>query len=590
MNSTLLTASLEYEHDVVSARHRARHLAALLGFENQEQIRIATAVSEIARNAFRYARQGKVEFRVEEEPERLLLIAIEDRGPGIKELKTILGGGYVSATGMGMGLIGAKRLMDHFKVETREGHGTKVVLGKKLPRRGPRITAANLRQITAELAKVEPDTPFQQLQVQNRDLMRTMEELEARQIELARLNRELDETNRGVVALYAEINDKADYLQRASELKSRFLSNMSHEFRTPLNSILALTRILLDRLDGELTSEQEKQVSFIRRSAEQLSELVNDLLDLAKVEAGKITVRPAEFDVNTLFGTLRGVLRPLLVSNTVALVFEEPENIPPLNTDDGKISQILRNFVSNALKFTERGEVRVAAKLLKNDCVEFSVTDTGIGIAPQDQERIFEEFAQIESPIQKKVRGTGLGLPLSRKLAELLGGHVTLESTPGLGSSFRVSIPRIYSERRVEFRGEGQKAQRALLIDDDEVARYILKGLLTHTGMEIIESSEAEDGIKRAREERPDVIFLDLNMPGINGFEALELLSSYPETANIPVIINTSKILEQREIEKLVKAKAVLPKDNASRELGIQRLREALTKAGLNLIKEAQHV
>src|SRR5262249_13194357 len=149
------------------------------------------------------------------------------------------------------------------------------------------------------------------------------------------LNRELEDTNRGVVALYAELDEKADYLRRVSEMKSRFLSNMSHEFRTPLNSILSLARILLERLDGELSPEQEKQVTFIRKAAEDLSELVNDLLDLAKVEAGKVIIRPQEFDVGVLFGALRGMLRPLLSHNTaVSLVFEEPSGLSLLNTDD----------------------------------------------------------------------------------------------------------------------------------------------------------------------------------------------------------------------------------------------------------------
>lgn len=588
MNATLITTTLRYEQDVVSTRHRARHIAALLGFDNQEQIRIATAVSEIARNAFRYAGGGKVEFRVEEEPEKLFLITIEDKGPGIRDLKSILGGRYVSETGMGMGLIGAKRLMEPFRVETEEGKGTKVVLGKRLPRRAHRITAERIRHLTEELTQSTPESPLQELQIQNQDLLRTLSELEARQAELTRLNRELDETNRGVVALYAELNDKADYLQRASELKSRFLSNMSHEFRTPLNSILALTRILLDRLDGDLTLEQEKQVNFVRRSAEQLSELVNDLLDLAKVEAGKITVRPAEFDVSTLFGTLRGALRPLLVGTTVALIFEEPEGIAPLHTDDGKVSQILRNFISNALKFTERGEVRVSAKQIEGNQVVFCVADTGIGIAPEHQERIFEEFAQIENPLQRIVKGTGLGLPLSRRLAELLGGSVRLESTPGLGSTFFLTIPLRYSQKRV-VSFSGGAAYLALIIDDDEVARYILKGLLAGTNLEIREAATGEEGIRRALAERPDVIFLDLRLPGMSGFEALEALQAEPETSEIPVIINTSKILDQREIEKLAKAKAILSKDNPSREVGVQRVREALALAGLQFAKEVQH-
>lgn len=589
MTTTLLNVNIRHEHDVVNTRQRARMIAALLGFENQEQIRIATAVSEMARNAYKYAGGGNVEFGVKENPERVFFIRVEDAGPGIPDLKAILDGRYVSETGMGMGIVGARRLMDDFEIQTKETGGTIVTLGKYLPRRTPRLTPERVRRIVDELAKPEPENPLQELQIQNQELMRTLDELQARRTELERLNRELDETNRGVVALYAEINDKANYLQRASELKTRFLSNMSHEFRTPLNSILALTRILLDRLDGELTSEQEKQVNFVRRSAEQLSELVNDLLDLAKVEAGKIEVHPTEFEVETLFGGLRGVLRPLLAGKLVALVFDEPSEIPPLNSDDGKIAQILRNFISNALKFTERGEVRVSARMVDKESVEFAVSDTGIGIAPEDQERIFEEFAQVEGPLQRAVKGTGLGLPLSRKLAELLGGSVTVESTPGLGSTFRLIVPRNYSSAQAALAAGVHVVQSALIIDDDEVGRYILKGLLAGTGLEILESDNAEQGVRRARGEKPDVIFLDLRMPGINGFEALEILKSDSRTAGIPVIVNTSKTLDQKEIESLSKASAIVSKDSPSRELGIQRVREALSKAGLQLIREVQH-
>ena len=210
-----------------------------------------------------------------------------------------------------------------------------------------------------------------------------MDDLREKQTELAQLNRELDETNRGVVALYAELNDKADFLQRASEMKSNFLSNMSHEFRTPLNSVLALSQILLDRLDGDLSSEQEKQIRFIRRSAQDLADLVNDLLDIAKVEAGKVTIRPSHFSIESVFAALRGMLRPLVAQNSsVSLVFEDITGLPELFTDEAKLSQILRNFISNALKFTERGEIRVSVSPGHDNTVVFSVADTGIGIAP----------------------------------------------------------------------------------------------------------------------------------------------------------------------------------------------------------------
>lgn len=447
MTTTLLTVEVRSEQDVVLARQRSRTIAAFLGFDSLEQTRIATAVSEMSRNAFQYGSGGKVEFMVECEFPQLFLLRIHDRGPGIADLKTILDGRYTSATGMGLGIIGARRLMDQFHIESSPGNGTIVLLTKYFPKQAPEVTSERLGQIAQALTRATPENPYQEIQQQNQELLRTMEELRQRSRELAQINSELEDTNRGVIALYAELEDKAEELQRASELKTRFLSNMTHEFRTPLNAVLCLSRLLLDRIDGELTSEQEKQVSFIRKSAEELSELVNDLLDLAKVEAGKVTVRPNEFEVIDLFSALKGVLRPLLDENSsVNLVFEEPIGFPTLYTDEGKVSQILRNLISNALKFTLTGEVRVNAQLGIARTVEFSVADTGIGIHPKDRERIFEEFAQIENPIQKQVKGTGLGLPLCRQLARLLGGSISLTSQLGVGSTFCATLPLVYSE------------------------------------------------------------------------------------------------------------------------------------------------
>ena len=261
------------------------------------------------------------------------------------------------------------------------------------------------------------------------------------------LNVELAETNQGVVALYAELEDNAIALREASELKSRFLSYMSHEFRTPLGSIRSLTRILLDRMDGPLGEEQTKQVEFIQQSAVELNEMVNDLLDLAKIEAGRISISPAWFELVDLFVAIRGMFKPLLMNDEVSLILEEPENLPRIYTDDKKLSQILRNFISNALKFTSKGEVRVGVTLTEHQTVTFSVSDTGIGIAPEHQTTIFKDFAQIDSPLQRKWRGTGLGLALSKKLAELLGGTVSMTSALGVGSTFSVTIPERYSEK-----------------------------------------------------------------------------------------------------------------------------------------------
>jgi signal transduction histidine kinase len=259
--------------------------------------------------------------------------------------------------------------------------------------------------------------------------------------ELEALRLELEETNRGVLALYAELDTQADQLRAATALKSRFLAYMSHEFRTPIGSIRSIARLLLDRVDGPLTTEQEKQVKFIQQNAAEFAEMVDDLLDLAKVEAGRVEISPAWFEMADFFSALRGMFKPVLTNPDVHLVFEEPPaDTLRLFTDNRKLSQILRNFISNALKFTPRGEVRVKVRR-ESDMVIFSVTDTGIGIAAEFLGSIFQDYSQVESPLQRRLKGTGLGLALSKRLAELLGGSVEVQSEPGKGSVFSVTIP-----------------------------------------------------------------------------------------------------------------------------------------------------
>ncbi|MCV2225343.1 histidine kinase [Pseudomonas sp. CFBP13508] len=261
------------------------------------------------------------------------------------------------------------------------------------------------------------------------------------QRETTALREELDETNQGVLALYAELDTQAEELRQASDLKSRFLSYMSHEFRTPLGSILSINSLLADELDGPLSPEQHKQVAFVSTAARELSDMVDDLLDLAKIEAGRISISPAWFDMFDLFSALRGMFRPIVDASAVDLIFEEPLGLPRLYTDDKKLGQILRNFISNSLKFTTRGEVRVSARLEGEDKVRFAVSDTGIGIAAELHDTLFEDFSQVDSPLQKRLRGTGLGLSLCKRFAALLGGEVGVDSTPGVGSTFFVIIP-----------------------------------------------------------------------------------------------------------------------------------------------------
>ncbi|MCX6690635.1 MAG: response regulator, partial [Methanoregula sp.] len=486
---------------------------------------------------------------------------------------------------------------------------------------------------------------------------------------------------------------------KISQSLRNFLSNMSHEFRTPLNSTLAISRLLLDRSDGELTEEQEKQVVFIRKAAEDLSNLVNDLLDLAKIDAGKTVVTPKEFSVQEIFSALRGMLKPLLVNESVRLMFDDPVGIPSLYTDEGKISQILRNFLSNAIKFTNQGEIRVSAQRSRDGrSVIFSVADTGIGIDKKDLELIFEEYTQVERKQRGAIKGTGLGLSIAKRLAQMLGGSVGVESTIGAGSTFTATIPINFTERRESAMTEpavtidptkhtvlvieddettqliyqkflkqsgfqalpaltineaqhilmtvkpmavvldilipGEDAwkfltgfksasatreipvviasvvndqekgfalgaddyiikpverkvllnklrtlshavpvEKILVIDDDEVARYIMKGLLAGTKFALLEAADGMAGLEIARTEHPDLIFLDLMMPGMSGFDVLlEMKKSLPLT-KIPVIIITSKVLSESERKTLNdQALTAISKENLSRDTVIDTL------------------
>lgn len=551
MATRILSLEVRAELDVVASRQRARQIASLCGLDSRDQVRLATAVSEMARNIYNYATGGRVEFSIEgESAPQLLVVRLQDAGPGIDNLDLILAGRYRSQTGMGLGIIGARRLVDQFDIKTSRESGTLVVLKKFFPQDARPLSTSQIGDIGAKLAmmNVQEDPVRAELQHQNKELLETLAELKSRQDELMDLTRELEDTNRGVVALYAELDEKAHHLRRADEMKSRFLSNMSHEFRTPLNSIRALSKLLLDRIDGDLTGEQEKQVKFILKSTETLSELVDDLLDLAKIEAGKIEVHPVRFNINDLFSALRGMLRPLLVSTRVSLVFDDLDGAGIMYSDEAKISQILRNFISNAIKFTEQGEVRVAATLIENErAVRFSVKDTGIGIAPENQEIIFEEFGQVKNHLQHKVKGTGLGLPLCRKLASLLNGRVELESRVGEGSTFSAIIPLEYIPYDAEEFEEGPASPQeedhripVLVVEDQQEIHLLYEKFLSGSEFRAVPARSVWEAEQIWHRISPAVVIMDVLLTGENTWRWLAQIKSDEGRKNVPVIVATN--------------------------------------------------
>jgi signal transduction histidine kinase len=557
----VMPVRIREEADVVIARQRARQIASLAGFGRQDQVRIATAVSEVARSAFQQAGGGRVEFGLAVAQRRQALsVHISYDGSGIPNA------GLRRPPQAALdSLIGIRRLMDTFEIESAPGEATGIRFSKMLPAAARPLDSPAIAALAAQLAR-ERVSAAQEVQMEKGDLLDTLAlleshdaEFERQQAEIGRLNAELEETNRGVVALYAELDEKAVALRNADELKGKFLRHVSHEFRTPLNSILALTQLLLRHTDGPLTSEQERQVGYIRRAIQDLTDLVNDLLDIAKVEAGKTEVRLSRINLAQLFGTLRGLMRPLVSSDGVTLAFDDPPDDLSFESDESKISQIMRNLISNALKFTEQGEVRISYGLTPG-WLELSVSDTGIGIALEDQERIFQEFTQIHSQIQGRVKGTGLGLPLSRKLAALVGGELTLISRTGEGSTFTLRIKTAADVQTV--RQETAPAPDTIrVIDDDEAARYLVRQHFRGTHYRLIEAAGGIEGAERARFERPALIFLDLAMPDRSGFDVLDELKKDPGTQLIPVIIHTSRTLSESDFDHLAnRHSAILPK------------------------------
>lgn len=535
---------------------------------------------------------------------------------------------------------------------------------------------------------------------------RSVHEIVGLNRELARQKLRLEESNKAIRALHAELEQQADRLRTSAEIKGRLVAGVSHEFRTPLHSILGLSRLLLSASDGPLNSEQETQVRFIRDSAEDLSRMINDMLDLARIDAGSAPIRVETFELPEFLGALRGTMAPLVADNgPVRLIFDPAPDLA-LETDRGKLSQILRNLISNALKFTERGIVQITTHV-ETDHVSFVVKDTGIGIAADDQARIFEEFTQIDSALQRSTRGTGLGLPLAKKLTQSLGGMLELQSTPNVGSTFTVIIPQEHAEvnqfrkledaartldpskapvlvveddrstvfvyerylamagfqvlpcrttedakamlervrpsailldvmlegedtwnflaevkrdprthdipvlvctvmnresraralgadefwlkpidedrliRKLQTLASGRGA-KVLVVDDEPSARYLIRKFLAETPYELVEAGDGNTGIDLARSERPDVILLDFLLDEMTAFDVLDALKSDPRTRMIPVIIVTSHVLPVEDRQRLsTYAEAILSKEHLSRELAINRIRDALHSAGI---------
>ena len=297
------------------------------------------------------------------------------------------------------------------------------------------------------------------------------------------LSDELEQTNRGVVALYRELDEKSEQLRAASESKDRFWANVSHELRTPLNSIIGLTRLLADPAGG-LDSEQLYQVELIKKASGTLLTLVNDLLDVAKAESGRFVIEPSEVRLPALLATLRGLTRPVAEGRPVNVLVSADGAPATILTDEGALTAILRNLLSNAVKYTDEGEVRLTVATVPGR-VEIQVCDTGTGIPEGQLERVFEEFYQVPGA---RRGGTGLGLPYARRLAGLLDGELTLTSEAGRGTTAVLSLPH-----------GTPSVGTVVLADDDPGFRRVLRSMLSGIAGRVIEAADGAQALDRRR-------------------------------------------------------------------------------------------
>jgi signal transduction histidine kinase/CheY-like chemotaxis protein len=522
---------------VFAARGLGRELAARLGLDHQDQVRVATTLSEVCRSAVTVGLSAVITFGADQ-ASLVLTVTVDGEPPAD-------------------GLAAAARLMD-----------TAVTDGRviRMTKRRPAAIPIDLDAVREGLAALLPESTLDEVRRNNEDLIAALEDLRQQKEQLLLLNAELQETNRGVmalyselseeleqtnrgvVALYRELDEKSEQLKAASESKNRFWANVSHELRSPLNSVIGLTR-LLSEPDSGLGTEQLYQVGLIRSSTGTLLTLVNDLLDVAKAESGQLVIDPAEVSLPLLLATLRGLARPMTEGKPVEVTVSAEGAPATVLTDEAALTAILRNLLSNAIKYTDQGEVRVTVRTLPGT-LEIEVSDTGTGIPDGQLERVFEEFYQVPGV---KRGGTGLGLPYARRLSGLLGGELTLTSKPGEGTTAVLSLP------------DGFPAAGTVVVaDDDPRFRQVVVALLAGLADRVI---EAEDGAQAlAAVGGPgDRVVSDQGMPGLDGYAMLDRLP-----AGLPAIIITA-----RDVAVPPRAAALLRKDQLTRERLAFAIRQA---------------
>jgi CheY-like chemotaxis protein/signal transduction histidine kinase len=466
----------------------------------------------------------------------------------------------------------------------------------------------------------------EELEEQGRVLRESQAQLESQQAELEQINSQLEEQTQllenqkdALAKSHAVLSAKSTELQRANEYKSEFLANMSHELRTPLNSTLILAKLLGENKDGNLTPQQVKYAHTITSAGNDLLSLINDVLDLSRIEAGKVEVAPETVSVSRTIEALEKIFQPTAEQKRIRFSVRVEPGVPEqIETDPQRLGQILKNLLSNAFKFTEKGEVTLRVFSTEPGSVCFAVRDTGVGIARHQQDVIFEAFRQADGSIHRKFGGTGLGLSISRDLAALSGGTIAVQSEPGAGSIFTLTVPVTYigadagdSERATRTPAQESTSSRGpelpesaksdvlgpatieddresltpggrlvLAVEDDASFAMILRDLVREMGFQCVVSQGASDGLNAALRLQPSAILLDMKLPDHSGLGVLDQLKRDPRTRHIPVHVVSVSDYKQEALELGAIGYALKP---AKREEVIEALRRLEAKFSQNL-------
>ncbi|MEI7676815.1 MAG: response regulator [Bacteroidales bacterium] len=414
-------------------------------------------------------------------------------------------------------------------------------------------------------ARIQSILSFQKIKEFSHELEAQNRELEAQKIEMSSQSSELMVQN-------TELEVQKQQLKESSLLKTNFLANMSHELRTPLNSVIALSGVLNRRLEKQIPPEEYSYLEVIERNGKHLLTLINDILDISRIEAGKEDIEISKFDFNDLIADVMGMIAPQALLKEIE--FEQLSNEKPIliKTDLGKCRHILQNLIGNAVKFTDSGKVEIGGQIT-DDKIEIRVKDSGIGIDKTHLDHIFDEFRQADGSTSRRYGGTGLGLAIAKKYANLLGGTIDVKSNLGIGSEFTLSLPLIYSsENRIndtpKFENVNNKpiaiapqnaipksddsAQKTiLLVDDSEPAIIQMKDILEENGYKIYVAKDGVEAMQLLTSLVPDAIILDLMMPEIDGFEVLKGIRNVDETAKVPVLVLTAKHITKEDLNTL---------------------------------------